>query len=109
MKKLFLLGICLWVLAAPLRAVAGPPAIIVVRIHDYGRTATAVITRGEGKSEVIEIKPKGNFETQLTQSSEAYYVLFQRLYQEGYVLQSTVSTPEDRGGAYSTLLFTKAQ
>ncbi len=103
MKKLVLLCACLWALAAPLRALAGPPDIVVVRILDNGVSINAVITRGEGKSEKIAFDSGGN-DKRLTEASEGYYKLFNQLYQEGYTLQSTFS---DHG--LTTLLFVKNQ
>ena len=109
MKKLLLSGVLVLAHLLPLGAVAGPPSIIVVRIYDYGLSTKAIITRGEGQSEVVEVDTKGNFTKQLTQSSEGYYKLFQRFYQDGYALQSTISTSASNGAGYITLLFTKAQ
>jgi hypothetical protein len=108
MKKLLLLAACLWLLATPLRAAAGPPAIIVVRIYESLVKVTAIVTRAEGKSEQIEFA-KGPFDKRLIQSSEGYYKLFQSLYQEGYSLQSTFTAPRGEDTSYTTLLFVKAQ
>ncbi|MVN78404.1 hypothetical protein GO988_18900 [Hymenobacter sp. HMF4947] len=110
MKKLILLGAYLLALAAPMHAMAGPPDIVVVRIREFSTSATAVITRGEGKSELVEIDTKGNFNKEFAQVSEAYHKLFYGLYQEGYTLQSTMSTSASQStGGVITLLFTKAQ
>ncbi len=107
MKNLFLLCACLLALAAPLRAAVAPPAdIVVVRILE-GRSITAIITRGDGKSEKIEFD-RGASDKNLTQSSEGYYKLFHQLYQEGYSLQSTFSTSLSNGTGFITLLFVKA-
>lgn len=107
MRKLLFLSLCLWALAQPLRAVAGPPDIVVVRILESGTLASAIITREEGKSEKVEFN-RGASDKRLTQSSEGYFLLFQRLYQEGYALQSTFSTSEVNE-RYITLLFVKKQ
>ncbi|AMR28939.1 hypothetical protein A0257_18755 [Hymenobacter psoromatis] len=107
MKNILLLCACLWALATPLRVVAGPPAdIVVVRIVE-GRSVTAIITRGDGKSEKVEFD-RGASDENLTQSSEGYYKLFHQLYQEGYSLQSTFSTSNNLGSGFITLLFVKA-
>jgi hypothetical protein len=108
MKKLLFLAACLWLLAAPLRAAAGPPAVAVVRIYESVIKVTAIITRAEGKSEQVEFA-KGPFDKRLIESSEGYYKLFQSLYQEGYSLQSTFTTPRSEDNSYTTLLFVKAQ
>jgi len=105
MKKLFFVAACLWVLAAPLHAVAGPPTIVVVRIYDSGASITAVITRGEGKNEKIEFN-SGVSDKKLTQASEGYYKFLERLYQEGYSLQSTINNGNT---GLITLLFVKNQ
>jgi hypothetical protein len=103
MKNLLLLCACLLALAAPLRAAAAPPAdIVVVRIYE-GTHITAIITRGEGKSEKVEFE-NGVSDKWLTQSGAGYYKLFERFYAEGYVLQSTMTSG---AGAYTTLLFVK--
>ncbi len=107
MKKLLLLCACLLALASPLRSVAGPPAdIVVVRIYE-GSSTTIIITRGEGKSEKIELV-NGTNDKKLTQASEGYYKVFERLYQEGYTVQSTFSTVFNANIGFTTLLFVKA-
>ena len=105
MKNLLFLCACLWALATPLRAVAGPPDIIVVRIYE-GNSITVFITRGAGKSERVEFN-NGVNDKNMTLASEGYYQLFQRLYQEGYTLQSTLTAPRTVTAAYHTLLFVK--
>jgi len=106
MKKLFLLCACLLILAAPLRAVVAPPEIIVVRIYE-GRKTIIIITRGEGKSEKIEVE-NGLTDKKLMEASEGYYKVFERLYQEGYTVQSTFSTVYDASLGFTTVLFAKA-
>jgi hypothetical protein len=108
MKNLLLLVAALWLLATPLRATAGPPTIVVVRIYESVIKVTAIITRAEGKSEQVEFD-KGPYNKRLVQSSEGYYQLFQKLYQEGYSLQSTFTAPNGENNSYTTLLFVKAQ
>jgi hypothetical protein len=105
MKNILLLCACLLALAAPQRAAgAPPPTIAVVRIYDNGVTINAVITRGEGKSEKVAFQ-SGGLDRKLVLAGEGYYQLFQRLYQEGYVLQSTFSNGNSE---LTTLLFVKA-
>lgn len=106
MKKLFLLCACLLVLATPLRAAVAPPEIVVVRVYEATDKVMLIITRGEGKSEKVEFD-RGNSDKNLVQSSEGYYRVFQQLYQQGYTLQSTFSTPRDPYSGYTTLLFAK--
>ena len=108
MKKLVLLCVCLWALAAPLHAVAGPPEIIMVRIFENSGEATAIITRGEGKSEVKKFDTGYSDKKQLA-GSEAYYKLLAGLYQEGFTLRETFTTQSNSGSSTTTLLFTKAE
>ncbi len=107
MKKLVLFCACLLALAAPLRAAVAPPQIAVVRIYEGSRT-TIIITRGEGKSEKVEID-NGVTDKKLTQGSEGYYKLFERLYGEGYTLQNSFITTFSTNISFTTLLFVKAQ
>ena len=106
MKKIILLCTCLLALAAPLRAAVAPPEIIVVRIYE-GRKTTIIITRGEGKSEKVEVE-NGFTDKRLMEASEGYYKVFERLYQEGYTVQSTFSTVYDASSGFTTVLFVKA-
>ena len=107
MKKLLLLGACLWAFAAPLHAVAGPPDIVVVRIYEGG-SITAIITRGEGKSEKVKFD-NGSTDKSLTRASEGYYKLIHQFYSEGYTLQSTMMAQDTPNTSYTTLLFVKGQ
>ena len=106
MKKQLLLCACLLALAAPLRAAVAPPDIVVVRIYEGAHT-TIIITRGEGKSEKIEVE-NGIRDERLIQANEGYYKVFERLYQEGYTVQSTFTTVYDANRGFTTLLFAKA-
>ena len=107
MKKLLFLCACLWALAMLPSAAAAPPDIVVVRIYE-GMHTTIIITRGEGKSEKIEIE-NGVTDKRLTQANEGYYKVFERLYQEGYTVQSTFTTVYDTNRGFTTLLFAKAR
>jgi hypothetical protein len=108
MKKLLLLCACLLALASPLRAAVAPPDLVVVRIYESIGTITAILTRGEGKSEKIEFD-KGTTDKHLTASSEGYYKLFQQLYREGYTLQTSFGMARSADSGFTTLLFVKAQ
>lgn len=105
MKKLLLWGACLWALAGQAQAQTAPPALVVVRIYE-GNTVTAIITRGEGKSEKVAFA-NGATVKNLTRTSEGYYKLFAQLYAEGYVLQSTMSAAANASSDFLTLLFVK--
>ncbi len=105
MKKLLLLGAGLWALATRPSVAATPPDIVVVRIYE-GTHTTIVITRGEGKSEKIEVD-NGITDKRLIQANEGYYKVFERLYQEGFTVQSTFTTVYDANRGFTTILFTK--
>ena len=104
MKKLLVLCACLLALAT-LPSAAAPPDIIVVRIYE-GRKTTIIITRGEGKSEKVEVE-NGFTDKRLIEANEGYYKVFERLYKEGYVVQSTFSTVYDAASSFTTVLFAK--
>ncbi|GAA4368119.1 hypothetical protein GCM10023185_40580 [Hymenobacter saemangeumensis] len=109
MKKLILLGACLLAFTGcPAQTVGvAEPDIVVVRIDDgIGNTNTDItITRGENKTEYLTFKPSHG-EKGLRVSGQAYYKLIYKLYQEGYVLQSTFT---GLTGSSATLLFVKAK
>jgi opacity protein-like surface antigen len=106
MKKLIFLCACLLALLALPCAAMVPPEIVVVRIYEGAHT-TIILTHGEGKSEKIEIE-NGVTDKKLMQGSEGYYKVFERLYQEGYTVQSTFSTVYSATVGFTTLLFVKA-
>jgi hypothetical protein len=116
MKKILLFWACLLALASPLQAAVAPPEIVVVRVYcSYGCPIKAVITRSEGKSELVDLRYKhadssmSRSEEELMQNNESYYRLCQRFYQQGYTLQSTLTSPLDNTDSYATLFFAKAQ
>jgi hypothetical protein len=99
MKKILLLGLCLLALSSsPVIAQTGGPGVIVVIVVP----AKAVITREDGKSEVINI-PNGMSNKNLTAHAQWYQKLISKLYQEGYVIKSTFSETDYR----TTLIFVK--
>ena len=99
MKKLLLLGFWLLVLrAAPVIAQTGGPGVIVVIVAP----AKAVITREDGKSEVVSV-PNGRSAANLTAHAQWYQKLLAKLYLEGYVLKSTFSETSYR----TALIFAK--
>ena len=106
MKKLLLLCACLLVWAAPLRAAAAPPEIVVVRVYDNGGSVSVVITRGEGKSELLNFEG-GSSDKKHIQASEGYYTFINKLYQEGYTLQG--SFVNSQFTTLTTLIFSKVQ
>jgi len=88
MKKLFfVLGFVLVVGSGSALAQAAPD-IVIVRLYDSGEL---LITRGEGKSEVVPAA-SGIGKKYAIGSSEAYYRVVKQLYAEGYVLQGALPT-----------------
>jgi hypothetical protein len=88
MKKLLFLGACLVALtSSPAMAQTGGADVVVVQVSFGGAGGQILISRGEGKTEVIAVKKDKNqgFET------EAYQQLIAKLYQEGYAIKSTFS------------------
>ena len=105
--KTLLLSICLLLLTAQsLRAQAAPPEIVIVRIIEYTGTVDVVITRGPGKSEYLEFS-SGPFKKQMITASEKYYDFLHKLYQEGFVLQSTFTPNTDSNSSTTTLVLSK--
>ncbi|GAA4498486.1 hypothetical protein GCM10023172_15590 [Hymenobacter ginsengisoli] len=105
MKKLLILSACLLALASsPVAAQTSGPEVTTVSIYN-GLDMQIVITRGEGKSEVIVVSYKESRKNP-TVREEACQKVFAKLYQEGYTLKGTY------GGGYNshienTLLFIK--
>ena len=105
--KTLLLSICLLLFSGQsLRAQAAPPEIIIARIIEYSGTVDVLITRGPGKSEYLEFN-SGPFKKQLITASEKYYDFLNKLYQEGYVLQSTFTSISDSNSSTTTLVLAK--
>jgi hypothetical protein len=108
MKKVLVLSACLWALAGPAQAQAGPPDIVVVRVRDYRTSAAIFTTRGEGKTEKQEFKGEGlSFDKGMIAVNEGYYKVLTQLYQEGYVLQNSSGASGESGGGVITYLFVK--
>ena len=105
--KTFLLSICLLLFSGQsLRAQAAPPEIVIVRIIEYSGTVDVVITRGPGKSEYLEFN-SGPFKKQMITASEKYFDFLSKLYQEGYVLQSTFTSTSGSNSSTTTLVLAK--
>lgn len=109
MKKLLLLGACLWALSVnPVLAQAADPDIVVVRVNEYIGSVDMVISHGPGKSEFLKFE-NGTNQKRLTSSAEEYYKVFSKLYQQGYTLQSTFTAAlASANSSNTTLLFVKA-
>ena len=104
MKKILLLCACLLALGfSPVAAQTGGPGVAVVSIVNINFSLKAVITREDGKSEVLEI-PAGTSDKSLIATSQGYQKLISKLYQEGYALKSTFG-----GERETNLVFVKGQ
>jgi hypothetical protein len=102
MKRLvFLWGCLLGLVSSPVLAQTVPDMIVVRIVTPVHRI---VITRGEGRSEVLKMDVHRNIEKGLIDINEAYYRLLKQLAQEGYVLQQQLGG----GESSSTLLFVKS-
>ena len=88
MKKLLFLGACLVALASsPVLAQTGGAQVVVVQVSFYPSGGQMTISRGEGKTEVIDFKRSRGQAAEV----EAYQQTISKLYQEGYTLKSTFS------------------
>lgn len=108
MKKLIFFAGCLLALAAqPVLAQTGGADVVVVKVfEDSGNAMLRIaISRGEGKTEVTELKG-GGFGKHIGPSAEACQRIVRQLYQEGYTLKSTFGGDK---GDMSTLIFIKGQ
>lgn len=107
MKKLFLLCACvLALLASPAKAAAGDPEMVIVRVYENFSTVSLSVSRGPGKTEYLKFA-NGGSEKKLVASGESYYKVLLKLYQEGYVLQSTFTAQASAGSSFTTLVLVK--
>ena len=89
MKKILILIACLLALgASPVNAQTSGPGVVFVSITPAYFSYKAVITREDGKSEVLTI-PSGTSDKNLVDYSQWYQKLISKFYQEGYALKST--------------------
>jgi Skp family chaperone for outer membrane proteins len=102
-KRLFLCASLLVLGFSPVAAQTAGPGVAVVSLVQMTRTYKAVVTREDGKTEVLEI-PMGASDKNLTATSQAYQKLIAQLYREGYALQNTFG-----GEGRLNLVFVKGQ
>lgn len=89
MKKIFLLCACLLAFVIPpLAAQTSGPGVAVVSFTRMNASYKAVISREDGRSELLEI-PLGASDKKCTETSQGYQKLISKLYHEGYALKST--------------------
>ena len=104
MKKILILIACLLALgASPVNAQTSGPSVVFVSIVEISYSYKAVITREDGKSEVLTF-PGGFSDKKLTGNSQWYQKLISKFYQEGYALKSTFG-----GDRRTYLVFVKGQ
>jgi hypothetical protein len=104
MKKALFLGACLVGLASqPVMAQTSGPDVVVVRVYEYSSRLQITVSRGEGKTEMIQAK--GGYQNQAS-SGEVLQKVLLGLYQQGYMLKGSVTT--DAGGI-GTFVFGKGQ
>lgn len=112
MKKKFFLGACLVALASsPAMAQVGVAETVVVTVEN-NVGLHVVISRGPGKSEVVEVSYKEIRQNPAAQEERLQQV-FDKLFQQGFSLQGTYGGGgAGRSGSFlfnNTLIFTKRQ
>ena len=91
--RTFLLSAAFTVMLS-LSAFAAPPSLVLVQFH--GRNNTITITRGPGKTEIIEV-PEPHVVKNYAASAEKLHAVFTSLYAEGYEIKN--STVNDISGS----------
>ena len=103
MKKILILIACLLALgASPVNAQTSGPGVVFVSITHLN-AYKAVITREDGKSEMLTFSI-GATDKNLVDYSQWYQKLISKFYQEGYALKSTFG-----GDRRTYLVFVKGQ
>ena len=106
MKKLLVLSFLLLALAGRAQAQGVPPTLVVVRIIEYGKEATVIITRGEHQSEVSKFEAS-SYKAADQELNENFYRVLHQLYAEGYALQSVTRLGPSTSYNQQELIFTK--
>lgn len=121
MRKLFFLTGCLLALSSipalaqtsvPALAQASKPDVVVVRVAERENLIRVSIARGTAAPETLEFENGGSEKTNAAVAA-AYQRIIAQLYEQGYVLQSTLSATGNVlmgafAGTTSTLIFVKA-
>ncbi|MGI4735569.1 MAG: hypothetical protein ACRYG7_10360 [Janthinobacterium lividum] len=102
MKKLLFLGACLMVLASqPVMAQTGEPDVVIMEVSYASFSTLRIVTsHGEGKTETVEVKNKGNDQVEAVQKA------ITALYRAGYSLRGTYGPGT---GSQSSFIFVKGQ
>ena len=114
MNTLRMMMMCLLALgghSALAQATATAPDLVVVRVHESYNEVSLVITRAQGESEAVAFPSRGMGKN-TGADAKGYHKVFAKLYQEGYVLQSTFTAPwstADGNAGATTLLFVKGK
>ncbi|UYZ61225.1 hypothetical protein [Hymenobacter latericus] len=106
MNRLAFLLACLLVLGGS-PVLAEDPSVVVVRVNERSGMARLVIERGTGPQETLEFE-SGNNKTESASAAKNYHQVISKLYQQGYVLQSTIPGSTEPGFTWCTLVFVKA-
>ncbi len=109
MKKLILLGGCLWAFAAsPAKAQTGHPDVVVVKVLESQLATRIIVARSWGLPDEMEVKTgfAGNEATMAKESAEKIQEVLGKLYQQGYAIKGTFSSSN---GGPSTLVLVKGQ
>ena len=112
MKKLLLLGGCLWALAAlPASAQAGSADIVVVKVLESPLVTRIIIARSSGFPDELEIKAgfaglASNEAAVARESTQKMQEILTKLYDQGYAVRSTFGGGD---GGHSTLVLVKGQ
>lgn len=109
MKKLLLLGGCLWALAAqPASAQTGSADVVVVKVLESPLATRIIIARSSGFPDEYDIKASlaGNEATVARESAQKMQEILTKLYDQGYAVRSTFGGGD---GGHSTLVLVKGR
>jgi hypothetical protein len=107
MKKIILLGACLWAFAAPpTQAQTGSPDIVVVKVLESRLATRIIIARSWGFPDELEVKVglAGNETTLVRESAKKMQEVLMKLYEQGYTIKSSFGGSD---GGPSTLVLVK--
>ena len=106
MKKLLLLGGCLWALAAQPARAQSHPDVVVLKVLESQLATRIVIARGWGFPEELNVTAglTGNEATVAQESAKKIQQVLTKLYEQGYAIKSTFG---GSAGGSSTLVLVK--
>lgn len=111
MKKLFLLVGCLLALSSMPALAQAKSDVVVVRLLEREHSIRMMIARGDAPVESVEIE-NGGGDNDLSASAEGLQKVLAKLYAEGYVTQSTLSSGSlagfsTKGGQINTIILAR--